>query len=64
MGQTLYLLTVFVAGLVLGFVKSWKLTLVILAISPLVILSAAIMTKVRSLLPPHTGSIWLDKSIC
>ncbi|XP_022083016.1 multidrug resistance protein 1A-like isoform X3 [Acanthaster planci] len=45
-GQTLYLLTVFVAGLVLGFVKSWKLTLVILAISPLVILSAGIMTKV------------------
>ena len=47
-GQTLYLITVFLAGIVLGFVKSWKLTLVILAISPLIVASAGLMAKVRT----------------
>ncbi|XP_038049407.1 ATP-dependent translocase ABCB1-like isoform X2 [Patiria miniata] len=45
-GQSLYMLTVFVGGIALGFVKSWKLTLVILAISPLVVLSTFLMTKI------------------
>ncbi|XP_071802901.1 ATP-dependent translocase ABCB1-like isoform X2 [Asterias amurensis] len=45
-GQTLYLITVFLGGIVLGFIKSWKLTLVILAISPLIVASAGLMAKV------------------
>lgn len=36
----------FVAGFIVGFVYGWKLTLVILAISPLLAGSAFLMTKV------------------
>ncbi|CAH2282375.1 multidrug resistance 1 [Pelobates cultripes] len=38
----------FITGFVLGFVKGWKLTLVILAISPLMGLSAAVWSKILS----------------
>lgn len=38
----------FLAGFVVGFVYGWKLTLVILAISPLLAGSAFLMTKVRA----------------
>lgn len=40
-------LTTFVTALVIGFVKGWKLTLVILAISPVMGVSAAVWAKVR-----------------
>jgi len=36
----------FLAGFVVGFIYGWKLTLVILAISPLLAGSAFLMTKV------------------
>uniref|UniRef100_F6WK97 ATP-binding cassette subfamily B member 1 n=1 Tax=Xenopus tropicalis TaxID=8364 RepID=F6WK97_XENTR len=41
-------LTTFVTGFIIGFVKGWKLTLVILAISPVMGFSAAIWAKVLS----------------
>ncbi|XP_069815592.1 ATP-dependent translocase ABCB1-like isoform X3 [Dendropsophus ebraccatus] len=41
-------LTTFVAGFVIGLIKGWKLTLVILAISPVMALSAAIWAKILS----------------
>lgn len=39
-------LCAFFAGLVVGFVHGWQLTLVILAVSPLLALSAAFLSKV------------------
>ncbi|XP_069770399.1 ATP-dependent translocase ABCB1 isoform X2 [Narcine bancroftii] len=39
-------LTSFVAGFVVGFVKGWKLALVILAVSPVLGISAAIWSKI------------------
>ncbi|XP_053322474.1 ATP-dependent translocase ABCB1 [Spea bombifrons] len=41
-------LSTFLTGFVIGFVKGWKLTLVILAISPVMGLSAAIWSKILS----------------
>ncbi|XP_063777546.1 ATP-dependent translocase ABCB1-like [Pseudophryne corroboree] len=41
-------LTTFLTGFILGFVRGWKLTLVILAISPVMGLSAAIWAKILS----------------
>ncbi|NXF94574.1 MDR1 protein, partial [Eubucco bourcierii] len=41
-------LTTFIAGFVVGLVRGWKLTLVILAVSPVLGLSAAIWAKVLS----------------
>ena len=38
--------TIFIAGYVVGFVYGWELTLVILAVSPLLIISGGIMSKV------------------
>ncbi|XP_006138405.2 ATP-binding cassette sub-family B member 5 isoform X1 [Pelodiscus sinensis] len=38
-------MTTFIVGIVIGFVKGWKLTLVILATSPLVVISAAFCSK-------------------
>ncbi|XP_078519721.1 ATP-dependent translocase ABCB1 [Lissotriton helveticus] len=38
----------FITGFVIGFTKGWKLTLVILAVSPLMGLSAAIWSKILS----------------
>ena len=39
----------FLAGFIVGFIYGWKLTLVILAISPLLAGSAFVMTKVTNL---------------
>ena len=39
-------LTVFIAGYIVGFVYGWELTLVILSVSPLLILSGVLMSKV------------------
>lgn len=39
-------LSTFITGFVIGFIKGWKLTLVILAISPLMGLSAAVWSKI------------------
>ena len=39
----------FLAGFIVGFIYGWKLTLVILAISPLLAGSAFVMTKVTCL---------------
>ncbi|NXX42987.1 MDR1 protein, partial [Tricholaema leucomelas] len=41
-------LTTFIAGFVVGLIRGWKLTLVILAVSPVLGLSAAIWAKVLS----------------
>ncbi|XP_027754516.1 multidrug resistance protein 1 isoform X1 [Empidonax traillii] len=41
-------LTAFVAGFVVGLIRGWKLTLVILAVSPVLGLSAALWAKVLS----------------
>uniref|UniRef100_A0A8C5WKG4 ATP binding cassette subfamily B member 4 n=1 Tax=Leptobrachium leishanense TaxID=445787 RepID=A0A8C5WKG4_9ANUR len=41
-------LATFITGFIIGFVKGWKLTLVILAISPVMGLSAAIWAKILS----------------
>lgn len=40
--------TTFFAGLVIGFVEDWRLTLVLLGASPFIIVSALIMAKVTS----------------
>ena len=40
-------LTTFVGGFVVGFLNSWELTLVIMAISPLLGVGAALMGKVN-----------------
>ncbi|XP_072010351.1 ATP-dependent translocase ABCB1 isoform X1 [Engystomops pustulosus] len=47
-GMLLQTLTTFVTGFIIGFIKGWKLTLVILAISPIMGLSAALWAKVLS----------------
>uniref|UniRef100_A0A8C2CAS7 ATP-binding cassette sub-family B member 5 n=1 Tax=Cyprinus carpio TaxID=7962 RepID=A0A8C2CAS7_CYPCA len=48
LGMLLQSLSTFLAGIIIGFVKGWKLTLVILAISPLLGISAAIIGKVMT----------------
>jgi ATP-binding cassette subfamily B (MDR/TAP) protein 1 len=40
--------TTFMTGITIGFVNGWLLTLVILAVSPLLVICAALMTKVRT----------------
>ncbi|KAJ7408592.1 Multidrug resistance protein 1A [Willisornis vidua] len=47
-GLLIQQLTAFIAGFVVGLVRGWKLTLVILAVSPVLGLSAAIWAKVLS----------------
>ncbi|XP_072431434.1 ATP-dependent translocase ABCB1 isoform X1 [Chiloscyllium punctatum] len=44
------LFSTFVAGFTIGFVYGWKLTLVILAVSPLVMVSVAAWTKILTIL--------------
>ncbi|XP_021045506.1 multidrug resistance protein 1B isoform X1 [Mus pahari] len=39
-------ITTFLAGFIIGFIRGWKLTLVILAVSPLIGLSSALWAKV------------------
>ncbi|XP_067304664.1 ATP-binding cassette, sub-family B (MDR/TAP), member 4 [Pseudorasbora parva] len=48
LGMLLMNLTTFFVGIIIGFVKGWKLTLVILAVSPLLGISAAIIAKVMT----------------
>ncbi|XP_053914028.1 ATP-dependent translocase ABCB1 isoform X2 [Cuculus canorus] len=48
MGLLFQSLTTFIAGFVVGLIRGWKLTLVILAVSPLLGLSAALWAKVLS----------------
>ncbi|KAA0703350.1 Multidrug resistance protein 1 [Triplophysa tibetana] len=48
LGMLIQSLTTFFTGIIIGFVKGWKLTLVILAISPLLGISAAIIAKVMT----------------
>lgn len=38
----------FLAGYVIGFVKGWKLALVMLSLSPLLVVAAAFMGRVRA----------------
>uniref|UniRef100_A0A8C4SJI5 ATP-binding cassette sub-family B member 5 n=1 Tax=Erpetoichthys calabaricus TaxID=27687 RepID=A0A8C4SJI5_ERPCA len=40
----------FIAGIIIGFVHGWKLTLVILSVSPLIGVSAAVWTKILATL--------------
>ncbi|KAM6411604.1 ATP-dependent translocase ABCB1-like isoform 2-T7 [Pluvialis apricaria] len=47
-GLLVQAVTTFVAGFVVGLIRGWKLTLVILAVSPVLGLSAAIWAKVLS----------------
>uniref|UniRef100_A0AAR2LZN6 ATP-binding cassette sub-family B member 5 n=1 Tax=Pygocentrus nattereri TaxID=42514 RepID=A0AAR2LZN6_PYGNA len=48
MGMCIQSFTTFFTGFIVGFAKGWKLTLVILSISPLLGLSAAVIAKVRN----------------
>ncbi|XP_051576241.1 ATP-dependent translocase ABCB1-like isoform X2 [Myxocyprinus asiaticus] len=48
LGMLIQSLTTFITGIIIGFVKGWKLTLVILAVSPLLGISAAIIGKVMT----------------
>uniref|UniRef100_A0A8C3P4M8 ABC-type xenobiotic transporter n=1 Tax=Cyanoderma ruficeps TaxID=181631 RepID=A0A8C3P4M8_9PASS len=47
-GLLVQALTTFVAGFIVGLIRGWKLTLVILAVSPVLGLSAALWAKVLS----------------
>lgn len=46
LGMLIQSMTTFFTGIIIGFIKGWKLTLVILAVSPLLGISAAIIGKV------------------
>ncbi|XP_056308710.1 ATP-dependent translocase ABCB1-like [Danio aesculapii] len=48
LGMLIQNLTTFLVGIVIGFAKGWKLTLVILAVSPLLGISAAVIGKVMT----------------
>uniref|UniRef100_A0A8C1HNH4 ATP-binding cassette, sub-family B (MDR/TAP), member 4 n=1 Tax=Cyprinus carpio carpio TaxID=630221 RepID=A0A8C1HNH4_CYPCA len=48
LGMLLQNLTTFITGIIIGFAHGWKLTLVILAVSPLLGISAAIIAKVMT----------------
>ncbi|XP_072548370.1 ATP-dependent translocase ABCB1 [Salminus brasiliensis] len=48
MGMCIQSITTFFTGFIIGFIKGWKLTLVILSISPLLGISAAIIAKVMT----------------
>ncbi|KAL4646916.1 multidrug resistance protein 1-like isoform X1 [Arapaima gigas] len=54
----------FIAGLVIGLVKGWKLTLVILSVSPLIAGSAAVWSKARGSFPkiPRASSPWAPRA--
>ncbi|CAF3696052.1 unnamed protein product [Adineta steineri] len=47
-GSALQFFAGFLAGLILGLVKGWKLTLVILSVSPVLFISAVILTKITA----------------
>ncbi|XP_062395061.1 ATP-binding cassette, sub-family B (MDR/TAP), member 4 [Sardina pilchardus] len=48
LGMLIQSLTTFITGFVIGFVKGWKLTLVILSISPLLGIAAGLIAKVMT----------------
>ncbi|XP_060717198.1 ATP-binding cassette, sub-family B (MDR/TAP), member 4 [Tachysurus vachellii] len=48
LGTLLQSITTFLSGFIIGFIKGWKLTLVIISISPLLGISAAVITKVMT----------------
>lgn len=48
-GSFVQFISTFIASIIIGFVRGWKLTLVILSLSPLMFISAVIFTKVRKL---------------
>lgn len=47
-GNALQWFFTFIAGMVIGFIKGWKLSLVILAVSPLLAISGGIMSMVSA----------------
>ena len=51
----------FITGLTIGFVFGWKLALVIMAVSPLLVASGVIFTKVSAFCRPRGHT---HKSIC
>lgn len=46
-GKLIQALSTFISAFIIGFSKGWKLTLVILAVSPVLILSAGMFSKVN-----------------
>ncbi|KAI5092339.1 ATP-binding cassette, sub-family B (MDR/TAP), member 4 isoform 1, partial [Silurus meridionalis] len=48
LGTLIQSLTTFLTGFIIGFIKGWKLTLVIVSISPLLGISAAVISKVMT----------------
>lgn len=49
LGLLIQYLAQFVAGFAIAFVYSWKLTLVIMSLSPLIVATIAVMTKVSAI---------------
>nr|AEQ19307.1 p-glycoprotein [Brachionus orientalis]AEQ19309.1 p-glycoprotein [Brachionus orientalis] len=49
-GNAIQNVSTFIGGIVIGFVKGWKLTLVILSLSPLIFASAIMFTKIAEVL--------------
>jgi len=45
-GMFIHAITIAILGLVMGFVYGWKLTLVIIAVSPLLVIAGGLMGKV------------------
>ena len=39
--------TTFFAGFIIGFIRGWELTLVLIAITPFMVMGAAVFSKVR-----------------
>nr|UOU03319.1 ATP-binding cassette subfamily B1-1 [Brachionus rubens] len=49
-GNAIQNFATFIGGIVIGFVKGWKLTLVIMSLSPLLFISAIMFTKIAQVL--------------
>nr|QUF59434.1 ATP-binding cassette transporter Abcb1-1 [Brachionus angularis] len=49
-GNAIQNFSTFLGGIIIGFIKGWKLTLVILSLSPLLFISAALLTKIAEVL--------------
>ena len=54
-GMFIMSITLVLVGFILGFVYGWKLTLVIIAISPLIVIAGGIMGKVTTQLKYQIG---------
>ncbi|CAF1338277.1 unnamed protein product [Adineta steineri] len=48
LGTVIQCLTIFISGFIVGLVKSWKLSLVLLSFSPILVICLLILTKVMS----------------